>query len=324
MRTRAYLGIDTSNYTTSAALFEPASGRMTGVRRLLQVREGSVGLKQSDAVFAHVKNLPELLVQAMEQAGNPVLAGVGVSVRPRDIEGSYMPCFLAGRLAACSAAQGAGVPMFSFSHQAGHIAAALFASGRLEWRKKPFLAFHVSGGTTECLLVEPDREGKLPFSIRRVAGSLDLKAGQAIDRVGVMLGLGFPAGPELDLLAQGCEKEIKVSPAMKGADCCLSGVENQCRRMLDTGAPPEEIAKYCICSIEAAVAGMTEAALEEYGPLPLLYSGGVMSNSRIQRNLGQKYGGVFVPAAYSSDNACGIAVLAASEGGEVLGGVAQL
>lgn len=312
-----YLGIDTSNYTTSAAVFE-AGREMVSRRQLLTVKEGSLGLKQSDAVFAHVKNLPELLSQAMKAAGNPTLSGVGVSVRPRDQEGSYMPCFLTGRLAAAAAAEGAGVPLFSFSHQAGHIAAALYAAGKLSWREKPFLAFHVSGGTTECLLVEPSGEKGHPFSIRRAAGSLDLKGGQAVDRIGVMLGLGFPAGPELDRLAQRCGKKIKVLPVMKGMDCCLSGVENQCHRLMETGAPPEEIAKYCICAVEAAVDGMTAAVLREFGPLPLLYAGGVMSNSQIQDSLGSKYGGIFAPAAYSSDNACGVAVLAALEAGEAL------
>ena len=313
-----YLGIDTSNYTTSAAVFEPSRNRMTGCRRLLPVKEGSIGLKQSDAVFAHVKNLPELISQAMEESGRIPLSGVGGSVSPRDQEGSYMPCFLVGKLAASAAAEAANIPLYCFSHQAGHIAAALFAAGKLSWRNQPFLAFHVSGGTTECLLVEPDKESSAPFAIRKIAGSLDLKAGQAVDRVGVMLGLGFPAGPELDRLSQKCGKKITVSPTMKGMDCCLSGVENQCRKQIDAGVPPEEVAEYCIASVEAAVDAMTSAVLKEYGKLPLLYAGGVMSNSRIQRTLGEKYGGVFVPAAYSSDNACGIAVLAALKVGEVL------
>lgn len=314
----SYLGIDTSNYTTSAAVFAPSQNCLSSFRGLLPVKEGNIGLKQSDAVFAHVKNLPSLISLAMEDAGRPALSGVGVSVRPRDQEESYMPCFLVGKLAASAAAESANVPLHCFSHQAGHIAAALFATGKLSWREHPFLAFHVSGGTTECLLVEPDKEGMLVFSIRKIAGSLDLKAGQAIDRVGVMLNLGFPAGPELDRLAQKCERKITVSPTMKGTNCCLSGIENQCRKLIDTGTSPEEVAEYCIASIEAAVDAMTAAVLKEYGNLPLLYAGGVMSNFQIQKNLGKKYGGVFAPASYSSDNACGIAVLAALQAGENL------
>lgn len=315
-----HLGIDTSNYTTSAAIFESSSNCMVSCRRLLDVSQGKIGLKQSDAVFAHVKRLPELLSQAIGEAGNPSIAAVGVSVRPRDLEGSYMPCFLVGELSAVSAAKSVGVPLYTFSHQAGHIAAALYATGHLELRHQPFIAFHVSGGTTECLLVRPsDREG-VPFSVEIIAQSLDLKAGQAIDRVGGMLGLPFPAGKHLDELANRCEKSFKIRPTMKGTDCCLSGIENQCRKLIDAGISAEEVAKYCITSVEAAVDAMTSAVLERYGKLPLLYAGGVMSNSQIQKNLSQKYGGAFAPASYSSDNACGIAVLTALAAGEDLKG----
>ena len=315
-----YLGLDTSNYTTSAALFEPSEGKMISCRRLLDVSQGKIGLKQSDAVFAHVKRLPELLSQAYEQAEHPAVRAVGVSVRPRDLEGSYMPCFLVGELSAVSASNAANAPLYRFSHQAGHIAAALYATGKLELRHQKFIAFHVSGGTTECLLVQPsDKEG-VPFSVEIIAQSLDLKGGQAIDRVGTMLGLPFPAGRYLDELASRCEKTFKIRPTMKGADCCLSGIENQCRKLIDAGTPAEEVAKYCITSVEAAVDAMTAAVLEKYGNLPLLYAGGVMSNSQIQKNLSRKYGGAFAPAVYSSDNACGIAVLAALAAGEELEG----
>lgn len=72
-------------------------------KQLLPVREGELGLRQSDAVFAHVKQLGAL-VEALFEAGPPPLAGVGASVRPRDAEGSYMPCFLVGEAVAQSVA----------------------------------------------------------------------------------------------------------------------------------------------------------------------------------------------------------------------------
>ena len=313
-----YLGIDTSNYTTSAALFEPQTNRMLSVRKLLTVSQGKMGLKQSDAVFAHVKQLPSLLEQVMQQGNSPRIAAVGASVRPRDQEGSYMPCFLVGELCGVSAAQGAGVVLHRFSHQCGHIAAALYGAGQLQLRHQPFIAFHVSGGTTECLLVEPSQRPGIPFSVQIVAQSLDLKAGQAIDRVGGMLGLPFPAGRYLDELSCRCEKTFHIRPTMKGMDCCLSGIENQCRKLVDMGTSPQEVAKYCITSVEAAVDAMTAAVRQQYGNLPLLYAGGVMSNTQIQRELSQKYHAYFAPAAYSADNACGIAVLTALAAGERL------
>ena len=173
---------------------------------------------------------------------------------------------------------------------------------------KPFIAFHFSGGTSDGLLVRPD--GKR-LQIEQIAGSLDLKAGQAVDRVGLMLGLSFPAGPALEQLAAQSEKNYKIKPVMKVCDCSFSGVENRCRSMLEKGESPCDIARYCLDFIAASLSGMTEKLLEQYGPYPLLYAGGVMSNQYIRRIIEQRFGGVFCPPVYSSDNADGIAVLAA-------------
>ena len=187
------LGLDTSNYTTSVALFDGERGVNLGC--LLEVRPGELGLRQSDALFQHVKRLPQLLEQL--EIGD--IRAVGASTRPRAVEGSYMPCFLAGELAASAAAGVLGAPKYAFSHQAGHVAAALHSAGLDTFWQRAFIAFHVSGGTTEALLVEPD--ARCGFAIRRLAGSLDLKAGQAVDRVGAMLSLPFPAGPSLERAA---------------------------------------------------------------------------------------------------------------------------
>ena len=312
-----YLGIDTSNYTTSTALFDSgrwAEGRpsVRMEKKLLPTAPGALGLRQSDAVFAHVQQLGGLAAQLFGKEP-PALAGVGVSIFPRRAEGSYMPCFLVGQTAAELTASALGVPLYTFSHQEGHIAAALYSAGRLDLMKERFIAFHLSGGTTDALLVEP---GEPFFRITPAAHSLDLKAGQAVDRVGLMLGLKFPCGPELTELALQCEEKIRVRPTMKGADCCLSGVENRCRRLLDEGKAPEYIALYCLKSIEAALEGMTQALLERYGELPLVYAGGVMSNVIIRQKFESKYGGIFAQPQFSSDNAAGIAVLAALSAGE--------
>lgn len=301
---RAFLGIDTSNYTTSAALF--ADGRVIQSKRLLPVKEGQIGLRQSDAVFHHVQQLPTMLdVLWKEQAA---LGGVGVSVRPRDQEGSYMPCFTVGYGAAKMIAGALSVPVYTFSHQAGHIMAALYSSDQIALCKKKFLAFHVSGGTTEALLVTPDKEHV--FHCELVAASLDLKAGQAVDRVGHMLGLPFPAGPALEKLALKWTGPVKVHPVLKGADCCLSGLQNQCQMMVSQGREPAYIARYCLMTIEKTLSAMTEALFAKLGELPLVFAGGVMSNSLIRQQLQQKFQASFAEPAFSSDNAAGIAVLA--------------
>ena len=122
------LGIDTSNYTTSAAIYTPELPLPISVGRLLAVAAGGRGLRQSDAVFAHVKNLPDIVPAAVNQFDGAISA-IGVSVRPRDAEGSYMPCFLAGLAAAASAASVLHVPLYEFSHQANHVAAAAYGAG---------------------------------------------------------------------------------------------------------------------------------------------------------------------------------------------------
>lgn len=302
------LGIDTSNYTTSAAIWE--NGAVTQNKMLLPVKVGELGLRQSDAVFHHVVQLPKVL-SALELSS---LDAVGVSDRPRSVEGSYMPCFLVGLGTARAVSQACRIPLYRFSHQQGHIAAALFSAGRMKLLRTNFLAFHVSGGTTEAVLATPDREEV--FRTKIVARSLDLKGGQAVDRVGAMLGLSFPAGKELESLAKKCSRTIKIRAALKGPDCSLSGVENQCRVLLNRGAPKEEIAAFCLASILAALDGMTEVLLKQFGQLPLVFAGGVMSDGILRDALEKKYGAVFAAPEYSCDNAAGTAALAAWKRGD--------
>ena len=301
-----FLGIDTSNYTTSTALYDTGTGVMTQQKRLLPVKSGQKGLRQSDAVYLHLKQLPELLEALLADISEPV-AAVGVSVRPRDAEGSYMPCFEAGHAVARAVAAALRVPVYFFSHQAGHIAAALFSADRLDLLERPFVAFHLSGGTTEAVLCRP---GAGSPEIELLHTSLDLKAGQAVDRVGLLLGLPFPAGPALEALSHQSKRTFTVRPSMKDGDCSLSGIENQCAAMRARGEPDADTARYCICAIAAALHGMTRAVRERFPDLPLLYAGGVMSNSDIRAEFTEQYGALFARPGFSSDNAAGIAVLA--------------
>lgn len=304
-----FLGIDTSNYTTSTAFYDAETGKVVQKKKLLPVREGQLGLRQSDAVFHHTVQLPEMMEQLFGEVKN-VPDAIGVSVSPRDTQGSYMPCFLAGTSVARSLSSAMNIKLHSFSHQSGHIMAALYSSNGLELRYNKFIAFHLSGGTTEAVLVTPDKD--LIFEKKLIASSLDLKAGQAIDRVGVMLGLKFPAGRELEQLAMGADKKYRIRPSMKGSDCSLSGIENQCQKLLNQGESAENIAFYCLSSVLAALDSMTSALLDEYGKLPLVYAGGVMSNKYIRCNIEEKYNAYFAQPEFSCDNAAGIALLAAA------------
>lgn len=302
-----FIGFDTSNYTTSIAVYD--NGKIIQRKRLLEVKQGERGLRQSDAVFQHVVNLPELadsLAQEIHLKDN--IEAIAVSTRPRNVEGSYMPCFLVGENAAVCSADLCGVPLHKTSHQVGHILAALYSVNRLDLTEKPFIAFHVSGGTTEALLVTPDSDEIVKAEL--IAESTDLKAGQAVDRAGVLMGLKFPCGAELDRMACESDREFKIKPSMQGLNCSLSGVENKVKKMLESGEAYNDIAKFVISYICATLDEMTARIVEKYGDLPIVFAGGVTSNSIINKKLNEKYGAFFASPAFSSDNAAGLAIYA--------------
>ncbi|MBR2303609.1 MAG: peptidase M22 [Ruminococcus sp.] len=301
------VGFDTSNYTTSAAVLDTSDMSVRNVKRLLPVKDGERGLRQSDAVFLHTKALPEIMEEAFE--GIDSVDACGCSCAPRLVQGSYMPCFLVGMNAAAAFSHGAGCELFMTSHQIGHILAALFSCGRLDLIKgdKPFAAFHVSGGTTDLLLCTPDK--KHNARIERIGGSSDLNAGQAIDRCGVRLGLSFPCGAELERLAEQSHTQLDIRPVVKGLYCSLSGIENKCMKLMDSGYDKCDVAKFCIDSVCASVEGLTKALLEKYNEIEIIYAGGVMSNRSIRAKLSQY--GSFASPELSSDNAVGTAVYAA-------------
>lgn len=303
-----FLGIDTSNYTTSAALFDTESQKILQQKKLLPVKPGERGIRQSDAVFHHVNQLPQMISLLKADYNNELsnISAVGASLRPRSVEGSYMPCFTVGHGFARSLADVMGIDLAEFSHQEGHIAAALFSSGRLDLMNKRFIAFHVSGGTTEAVLAEGDGYN---ISVKMLSESLDLKAGQAIDRVAVMMGLPFPGGKHLEALALNCNDSFKYKPPMKNLNCSMSGIENKCKNMLAAGETKERIAKFCLTAVCNTISSMTEALISEYGELPLIYAGGVMSNSIIRNEITSKYNAFFSEPDFSCDNAAGIAIL---------------
>ncbi|MBP5270772.1 MAG: peptidase M22 [Clostridia bacterium] len=300
-----FLGIDTSNYTTSCALADESGQVLLSLRKLLEVRAGERGLRQSDALFAHIKNLPALMEELREKAPDARVAAVGVSDRPRSVAGSYMPVFLAGVSAASAAASSLGVPLFRFSHQQGHVAAAAYGSEDALGNR--FLSFHVSGGTTELLLVRMN-DG-IPEA-ERIGGTADLNAGQAIDRAGVAMGLSFPAGAAMDelALAAGSVPE-RAKPSVRGLECNLSGIENKVSAMISNGRGAEETAAYLFDFIALTLRALTLNAREEYGELPVLFAGGVMSSRYILRSLSELGNVRFARDGFSADNAAGTALL---------------
>lgn len=311
---RLYLGIDTSNYRTSAAIFDCDHGTYQNCGRILDVPDGKLGLRQSEALFQHTLHLHEQIARLTAGIGREVQA-VCVSTRPRAVEGSYMPCFLAGENVARSAAHLLGIPLYAASHQQGHLAAAAYGAGHTELLGQEFFAWHLSGGTTELLHIVPDASGMPQAEI--IGGTTDISAGQLIDRAGVLLGLEFPAGAALEKLAASSEGGKPFAVKVKDCFFSLSGMQNKVEQMHANGCAAAEIANFAIETVARAVLKATEQALEKRR-CSVLCAGGVMSNASIQRQMAQRFGAYFACPELSGDNAVGAAMLAAQLNGEYL------
>lgn len=301
------LGIDTSNYTTSVAVLSTDGGLVANLKRPLKVKQGERGLRQSDALFAHTQNIPDIMAEAGSYLKDCRIVSVGVSRTPRNVEGSYMPCFLAGVAAAESISATTGLPLYYFSHQCGHIMAAIYSSGRYDLLEKDFAAFHISGGTTELVRVKPYDKG---FNAEVIGGTSDLNAGQVIDRIGVYLGLQFPAGPALEQLA--LENKAKIprkKVSSKGMEVNLSGLENMAINLYRETDDKNLVAAFVFDYIGRAVSTMIDAYQERFGETTFVCAGGVMCNSIIKDMLQEKYNVFFAEPTLSADNAVGIAAL---------------
>ncbi len=308
---KCYVGIDTSNYTTSAAFCDEEGRVIANLKIPLPVKEGNRGLRQSDAVFEHVRNLPAIMDRLKTEMADYEAVAVGVSTTPRDAEGSYMPCFLSGKAAAYAFGAAAKIPVCEFSHQNGHVFAAVYSSGKGEYllSREKFLAFHVSGGTTELLLVEPSgKQGDIKISL--IGQTDDINAGQAIDRVGVSMGLDFPAGRAMEALASEYEGRLpKYKVTVRGGACSLSGIENISAKLYAEDNDKTRVAAFVFDFVERTLCNMGKWAIEKYGKMPVLFAGGVMSNKLMRKGLSDNFEAYFSEPEFSADNAAGIALL---------------
>ena len=299
------LGFDTSNYTTSAAVF--GEGVTCNRGKLLDVPAGTLGLRQSDALFQHVKRLHLMAERLRADGVMGSIAAVGASTRPREVEGSYMPCFLVGEGEGRTLAAALGAPFYPCSHQQGHVAAAAWSAGREDLLDRPHLAWHLSGGTTELLRVEPEGH---TVRAEVIGGTSDIAAGQLVDRAGVLLGLPFPAGKALDALYPQAEKALFFRVKLNDLTFSLSGMENKVKELAERGEAPADIARFAIDTIMDVLIRATEEAQKRWPGLPVLCSGGVASNRQIRAALERACGAVFAQPQYATDNALGVAILA--------------
>ena len=308
MPVKVILGIDTSNYTTSCAVCSLDGTILENYKQLLPVKQGDNGLRQSDAVFAHVKNFQIISARIKEKHADYEIAAIGYSAYPRDAQGSYMPCFLVGKAVCEMISSLYNIPAYEFSHQSGHIQAAMYSAG--VDLTESFVAFHVSGGTTDIVLVNP--VGIATFNIVQIGGSSDLHAGQAIDRIGVKMGLQFPCGKEIERLANGFVGKLPPAKiSVKGLDCNLSGLENLSLKLLNDSGDASLVSAFVLSFISKTLEKLTENIRKIHGEIKIIFAGGVMSNRIIQKNIAASFNDVFFSEPeFSSDNAAGIALLA--------------
>lgn len=304
-----YLGIDTSAYTTSLALVNEQEELQWEARKILAVPSGERGLAQSEALFQHVQNLPCLTAEIPADLWRDI-AGIGVSTAPRPVKGSYMPVFTAGYGVASSLASALNVPLYRTSHQEGHLAAGI-SSGKLT--EIQFLAIHLSGGTTELLQVEKKEPGKIQIDL--LGGTTDLHAGQFVDRVGVRLGLGFPAGKELERLAQDADPGAAslLPSSVKGFEVSFSGVESAAQRLIDQHVPAAQVARAVEGCVARTIAKLLQIGIEKTGLKHCLIVGGVASNqfirSELNHRLNHKAQLYWAEPEWSRDQAIGVALL---------------
>ena len=303
-----YLGLDTSFYTTSLAAVDEEGRVCLDQRRVLPVERGKRGLRPRDAVFLHVQSLGAMSEELRGLAGT--CGGVAASARPRAAGGSYLPVFRVSEAWGKALAASWRVPFFAFSHQDGHIAAGLHSSG-FDPGSRPFLAAHLSGGTTEVLQVTPSEEG---FGERVLASTADLHAGQFVDRVGVALGLPFPAGKAMEeLAATGRPGGCRLPASTSGTRFSFSGPEAAALRLVQAGCPPADIARAVFETIAVMLHKVVTICVHEAGVNDILMVGGVTANRELRELLGEGRPGYrlwWTEPAYCTDNGVGVALLA--------------
>lgn len=310
MRQKGYLGIDTSCYTTSVAVIGEDGSLLSEARQILSVKPGRCGLQQSEMVFQHTRNLPLLMEKAL-QSDDIEICGVGVSGCPRPIADSYMPAFLAGVSAAKSIAAVSKIPLYTISHQENHMEAGMWSAGGPEAER--FLMLHASGGTTDMLLAQKKADGR--YLLEQIGGSMDLHAGQFIDRVGVALGLQFPTGPELEKLAETADYMTELPVSVRKLQVSLSGPATAALRKLQAGEDKAALALGVEYALAETFARMLRNGAAAYDAADVLLVGGVASNKFIRAHVEEKLQKrnirLWVPEArFSCDNASGCAAYA--------------
>ncbi len=303
------LGIDTSNYASCLAVYCTQTNKfLYKTKKILPVKKGNLGLRQSDAVFHHTVALPDMMQEMAKLVDLTKVVAVGVSCKPEPLQGSYMPCFLVGQNAATYFCAAKNIPLIKTTHQQGHVMSAIYKTGDETLHDKPLLVFHVSGGTTKLLYCKDIN------NIKIIGETKDLYAGQAVDRIGVKLGFSFPAGEYMSKIALTCNDDIDPKISVKDTMCNLSGLENKCNELISDNKSDAYVAKYCLTAIAKTVLHVIKNAKKTYINEPIVCAGGVMSSEVIKQYVQKQMPQIkFVSGEFSSDNAMGVALIAARQ-----------
>ena len=316
MKEEVYLGVDTSCYTTSLFFMDRKGQPVAEARQILKVKPGGCGLQQSEMLYQHIRNLPELM-EEVTKGHEFSLQGIGVSSKPRPREDSYMPAFLAGLGFARSLAALYNIPLWQISHQENHLEAAVWSAKGLEADR--FLFLHASGGTTDLLFAEKDA---VNYTLTEIGGSLDLHAGQFVDRVGVALKLGFPAGPALEKLAEQHSEIMEIPVSVHKTKVSFSGPCTWVLRAKEKESATDANLAACVqWGLAETFVRMIRNGAAEYNVKDVLLAGGVCANRWIRNHIEEKLTKrsirTWVPEnRYSGDNASGCAAYARRQGEE--------
>lgn len=305
------LGIDTSCYTSSLACVSLEGEVLLNKQVLLELADGTRGLQQSKAIFNHLKNLPSITSELKSTIDKPELVAVCSSVKPRPQKDSYMPVFVLSQSLGQIIANINNVPYYESTHQENHIMSGLYSLGG--FKAKHFLVVHLSGGTTELLEVRVHNHG---FDIDMIGSSLDLHAGQFVDRIGVSLGLPFPSGPHLEELANNELESYDIKYYVKDLNISFSGPETHIQRQIVKGLDSRKIARGVYISLIKTLGKWLINAVKKGYPRDVLLVGGVSSSRIIREGLRAdseiKNEGLslyFADPQLSKDNALGTALI---------------
>lgn len=305
------LGIETSCDETSVALVEDSKVLSNLVYSQIQVHKKFGGVVPEIAAREHLKKLPVLFSELIDEVGIDISQIDGIAV-------TQGPGLIGALLVGISFAKGLALrynkPLVGVNHIVGHVYANYFAYPEL---KPPYIVLMVSGGHTLILKVSLENE------IEIVGRSVDDAVGEAFDKIARILGLGYPGGPEIDRISKNGNPRAFNFPKPKmydpDYDFSFSGLKTsvlyEVKKLLKEDYTQENLpiadlaASAQEAMIDVLIHKVTKAA-QDNGIKDIVIAGGVAANSRLREKI-QEYSGKLnfytPPLEYCSDNAAMIA-----------------